>query len=136
MKVHKSVQIVGWIFLSFAVFSIWYWVAADYSYSAVAGTYTFQSNGETSTLILRKDQSFQQVLSRQGKVEHTQGSWQRIGEGGVVFSKEFLSVGHVQVESDGFTYGQVQKSFFELIPSIVLGQDRDHCARFHIQFFR
>ena len=136
MKVPKFVRISGWVFLSLAVFWIWYMVAADYSYSAVAGTYIFQSNGEKSTLILKKDQSFQQELVRQSKVERTRGTWRRIGEGGVVFSKEFLPVGHVQVESDGFTYGQVQKSFFELIPSIVLGQDRDHCARFHIKFFR
>jgi hypothetical protein len=136
MKIPKSVRIVGWIFLSFAVFSIWYWVAADYSYSAVAGTYTFQSNGETSTLILKKDQSFQQVLTRQGKVERVQGTWRRIGEGGVNFSKEFLPVGNVQVSPDGSTYGVVQKHFFGLIPSIVLGENRNHGPIFHIQLFR
>ena len=136
MKVSKPVRIIGWVFLSLAAFWIWYMVAADYSYSAVAGTYIFQANGEKSTLILRKDQSFLQVLTRQGKVERTQGSWRRIGEGGVVFSKEFLPIGNVQVSSDGSTYGVVQKYFFELIPSIVLGENRDHGPVFHIQLFR
>lgn len=74
---------------------IWYCVAADYSYGAVSGTYPLSLNGEVSTLILNKDRSFQQELSRDGKVERTQGSWRRLGEGGVVFSKEFLKVsGH------------------------------------------
>ena len=136
MKVPKSLRIAGWIFLSFAVFWIWYMVAADYSYGAVAGTYSFRSDGERSTLILKKDQTFQQELIRQGKVERVQGTWRRLGEGGVNFSKEFLPVGNVQTASDGSTYGEVQKNFFELIPSIVFGPDRGHGPRFHIQLFR
>jgi hypothetical protein len=136
MKVPKSARIVVWIFFALAAFWIWYMVAADYSYSAVSGTYTFRLDGEESTLVLNKDQSFQQELMRQGKVEHAQGTWRRIGEGGVVFSKEFLPVGDVQAESDGSTYGEVQKNFLELIPSIVLGPDRDHGPRFHIKLFR
>lgn len=62
----------------------WYAVAADYSYRAVAGTYIFRSNAESSTLFLGRDQRFQQNLSRDGKVEHAQGTWRRIGEGGCV----------------------------------------------------
>ncbi len=135
MKVPKFIRIAGWVFLLFAAFWIWYMVAADYSYSAVSGTYTFRLNGETSTLVLNKDQSFQQELKHHGKIEHVQGTWRRIGEGGVVFSKEFLSVSDVQAESDGSTYGEVQKDFFELIPSIVLGPDRDHGPRFHRKLF-
>jgi len=136
MKMSKPVRIIGWVILSLAAFWIWYMVAADYSYSAVAGTYIFQANGEKSTLVLMKDQSFQQELVRQDKVERTRGTWRRIGEDGVVFSKDFLPISGVNAEPDGSTYGEVQKSFFELIPSIVLGPDRDHGPRFHIQLFR
>ena len=136
MKVPKSVQINGWIFLSFAVFWIWYMVAADYSYGAIAGTYVYRADGEESTLALKKDQSFQQELIRQGKVERTQGSWRRIGEGGVVFSKEFLPVGDVQAASDGSTYGEVRKSFLELIPSIFLQTDGEHGPGFYRKWFR
>jgi hypothetical protein len=87
----------------------WYCVAADYSYGAVSGTYTLSLTGETSTLILNKDRSFQQELSRDGKVERTQGSWRRLGEGGVVFSKEFLKVSGQEVRPDGQADGEVRK---------------------------
>ncbi len=136
MKVPKSVQIAGWVFLCLAVLWIWYMIAADYSYGAVAGTYAFQSNGETSTLVLKKDRSFQQELTRQGKIERTQGSWRRIGEGGVVFSREFLGVTGQEVRPDGQADGEVQKSFFGLFLSIVFEPGRDNGPRFHKKLFR
>ena len=135
MKVSKPVRIIGWVFLCLAAFWIWYMVAADYSYSALAGTYTFQSNRETSTLVLNKDQSFQQELTHQGKVERTQGSWRRIGEGGVVFSREFLTVTGQEVRPDGQADGEVEKNFFGLFLSIVLGPDRDNGPTFHKKLF-
>ena len=92
--------------------------------------------GETSTLILGKDETFKQERNRSGKIEHAQGHWHRSGEGGIGFSKEFLPVGAVHAASDGVTYGEVQKSFFELVPSIVLGADRYDGPRFHREFFR
>jgi hypothetical protein len=110
-------------------------VAADYSYGAVAGKYSFRSDGEESTLILKKDQSFQQVLTRQGKVECVRGTWRRIGEGGVVFSKEFLTVKGQKVRPDGQADGNVEKSFLELIPSIVFEPDKDQGPRFHRKSF-
>jgi hypothetical protein len=56
-----------------------------------------QRGDETSTLVLRPDHRFQQEISRAGKVERVQGSWRRIGEGGIVFSKEFLRVAGVEL---------------------------------------
>jgi len=135
MKVPKPVQIGCWILLFFAAFWFWYMVAADYGYQAVSGTYRFQQGGESSTLILKRDRTFLQERNRQGEIERAQGVWHRSGEGGIEFSKEFLSISQVSPESDGFTYGEVQKSFLELIPSIVLGPNRDHGPRFHKQFF-
>ena len=135
MKVPKPVRIGGWIFLSFAVFSIWFMVAADYGYGAVSGTYTFRQGGESSTLTLRKDRTFRQKRDREGKIECAQGNWRRIGEGGVNFSKKFLPIGQIRAESDGSIYGEVQKSFLELIPSIVLGPDRYGGPRFHRELF-
>jgi hypothetical protein len=41
---------------------------------------------------LNQDRSFQQQLIRDGKVENAEGSWRRLGEGGISFSKEFLKV--------------------------------------------
>jgi hypothetical protein len=57
------------ILLSIILFWVWYSVAADYGYSAVAGTYTLQQSGETSTLVLRPDRSFLQEVTRAGRVE-------------------------------------------------------------------
>jgi hypothetical protein len=136
MRIPKPVRIAGWVFLALAAFWIWYMVAADYSYGAVAGTYSFRSDGEASTLILKKDRTFQQELTRQGKVESTRGTWRRIGEGGVVFSREFLAVEGQQVRPDGQADGEVQKSFLELIPSIVFEPGRVHGPRFHKKWFR
>jgi len=96
-------------FLPFALLWVWYSVAADYSYKAVAGTYTLQWNGESSTLVLKQDGSFQQELHQEGNLKHSQGTWRRIGEGGVVFSREFLNTPNQEVGQTGEIYGEVQK---------------------------
>jgi hypothetical protein len=108
------------ILLSIIVFWVWYSVAADYGYAAVSGTYTLQRGDETSTLVLRPDHSFQQEISRAGKVERAQGSWRRIGEGGIVFSKEFLRVAGEEVRPDGQADGEVKKRCLGLLLSINL----------------
>ena len=135
MRIPRPIRVLCWFVLALAVFWVWYMVAADYGYGTVSGTYRFQQSGESSTLILKKDRTFLQERNRQGEIERTQGVWHRSGEGGIDFSKEFLPIGQVPAESDGFTYGEVQKSFLELIPSIVLGPDREHGPRFHRQLF-
>jgi len=106
------------VFLILAFLWCWYMVAADYSYSAVSGTYMFHDDGESSTLVLRRDQSFQQDLNRDGKMAHVRGTWRRIGEGGVVFSKEFLKVKGQEVRSDGQADGEIEKRFPGFFPSI------------------
>jgi hypothetical protein len=100
------------------LFWAWYVVAADYGYKAVSGKYRFSGDGEISTLILSRDHSFRQELNRSGSVEHAQGSWRRIGEGGVVFSKEFLRVAGQTARPDGQVDGQIVKRYLELVPSI------------------
>jgi hypothetical protein len=92
MKVTMFLRVSCGIFLAIALFFFWYSVAADYGYRALSGTYTFSSNEERSTLILKSDHSFQQELSVHGKLESATGTWRRIGESGVAFSKEFLIV--------------------------------------------
>jgi hypothetical protein len=118
MRIPKSVRISALIFLPVAVLWIWYMVAADYGYGAVSGTYVLRHDGEQSTLILKKDRSFQQVLSRQGKTESAQGRWRRVGEGGVVFSREFLKLTGQEVRADGEADGEVKKQCLGLFPSI------------------
>jgi len=106
------------VFLILAFLWCWYMVAADYSYSAVSGTYMFHDDGESSTLVLRRDQSFQQDLNRDGKIVHVRGTWRRIGEGGVVFSKEFLKVNGQEVRSDGQADAEIEKRFLGFFPSM------------------
>jgi hypothetical protein len=125
----------GWGFLlAVVLFCVWYTVAANYSYGAVSGTYNFRENRETSTLILKEDRSFQQELSSNGKLESARGSWRRIGEGGVVFSKEFLRMTGQEVRSDGQADGEVKKKF-GLFLSIHLSPDPGGPV-FHKQLFR
>jgi hypothetical protein len=100
----------------------WYIVAANYSYAAMAGTYRFQGTNETSTLILKENQSFQQTRVRPGSVAHAQGSWRRIGRGGVVFSPDFLRLKSQCVTDDAEIYGQFRKKF-GLFRSLELGPD-------------
>ena len=118
MKIPTSVQMGCGVVLILAFLWCWYMVAADYSYRAVSGTYIFHGDGESSTLVLRQDQSFQQDLNRDGRIEHVRGTWRRIGEGGVVFSREFLKVKGQEVRSDGQADGEIEKRFAGFIPSI------------------
>lgn len=112
----------------------WYSVAANYSYGAVAGRYTFRLNGYESILVLNDDQTFQQELKGNGSVAHAQGSWRRVGEGGVVFSKEFLKVSGQDTRPDGQIDGEIKKHF-GLFLSIVFRPDPGGPV-FHRKLFR
>jgi hypothetical protein len=134
MRIPKSVRISGLIIILIAVLWTWYMVAADYGYGAVSGTYVLRHDGEQSTLILKKDRSFQQVLNRQGKTERVQGRWRRVGEGGVVFSKEFLKLTGQEVRADGQADGKVRKQCLGLFLSINFEPDPGG-PMFHKRFF-
>jgi hypothetical protein len=109
---------VGGFAVLILLFWAWYMTAADYSYKAVSGEYTFRKDGEISKLTLRPDRSFRQELNRSGTIEHAEGSWRRIGEGGIVFSREFLRIAGQTVRPDGQVDGRIVKRYLELVPSI------------------
>ena len=67
------------ILLSIIIFWVWYSVAANYDYSALAGTYVFEGNGENCTLYLHPDRTFSQELIHSGEVLKSQGHWDRYG---------------------------------------------------------
>jgi hypothetical protein len=90
MALNRSARAAGITLLLMVAFCGWYAIAADYGYGALAGTYTYSGNGESSTLVLKSDRTFEQRLQHDGKVDHTVGTWHREGEGGVVFSGAFL----------------------------------------------
>ncbi len=101
----------GCLFLLVACFVLWYSVASDYGDGVASGTFYLAENGETSTLVLKPDHSFQQELSEHGEVKRATGTWHRIGEGGIEFSKEFLLVSGQEPGADGSAYADIHKDF-------------------------
>ncbi len=105
-----------WLGLSWVCFGVWYSIASDFSDQVVAGTYNLAQNGETSTLVLRADHSFQQDLLHSGTVSHSQGTWRHVGGyGGIAFSKEFLVLSGQELGADGTPYGDIHKQFGFLV---------------------
>jgi len=135
MKTSTPIRVIGLILCAVCLFTGWYTIAANYDYGMVAGTYEFRGANESSVLLLKKDRSFLQKRSSNGKIEFAKGTWHRSGEGGIDFSESFLEVGGVAPDSDGHAYGEIIKHFLNLIPSIVLGDDWDRGPIFHRVFF-
>ena len=92
MRLSRSARVGVSILIALTLCVVWWVIASNYDYGALAGTYKFQENGTSSTLILRPDKSFHEEISSAGKIQTADGKWRRIGEGGVCFSIEFLRV--------------------------------------------
>jgi len=82
--------VVGSLILGFAAFWIWYCIAANYDYDALAGTYSYSKSNLAVVLVLKADQTFAEELTTNGQNKYANGTWRRIGEGGAVFSGDFL----------------------------------------------
>jgi hypothetical protein len=109
MKVFIRVS-VG-ILSALLLFSLWYSVAANYDYGALAGTYVFRGNGEICTLYLRPDGTFLQELERSGQTQKAAGRWRRYGEAHVSFSSEFVKIENEELNASAEAHGEFQKSF-------------------------
>ena len=109
------VRTIGVFLLLIVGFVFWYAVASDYSDSVASGTYYFSRGAERSTLTLNSDHSFKQELNRQGKTEMSEGSWRRLGMGGIEFSKEFLRVTGQELLPDGTSFGEIRKTLGFLV---------------------
>jgi hypothetical protein len=107
------------ILLSIVLFCAWWYVYANNSYGALAGTYVFDGNGEKCTLYLRPDRTFAQELSRSGEVQRSQGHWDRYGQAHVSFSNEFLKLSGEELNADGQAHGQFDKTL-GIFPTLVL----------------
>jgi hypothetical protein len=97
-------------FFPLLLFWIWYCIAANYDYSALAGTYQFKGPAEHCVLFLRADGTFQQSLQRSGQALRSSGRWQRFGAAGVEFSKEFLTLNGQRLGPQGEVYAAFEKS--------------------------
>jgi hypothetical protein len=107
--------------LLFLVLSwIWYSVAANYDYDALAGTYVLRNHDrQVCTLYLHADGSFAEELSDSGNIRKSQGRWHRSGEAHVTFSPEFLRVPSEELNAAGQAHGEFDKTF-GLFPKLVL----------------
>jgi hypothetical protein len=93
----------------------WFVVASDYSDAAASGTYRLGYKGMRSTLVLRPDHSFGQEVSDSSGIQRAEGTWRRVGEGGVAFSRDFLTLPGEQRGEDGTAYSDMQRQFGILI---------------------
>jgi hypothetical protein len=134
MKMTVSARVGCGILLFIALCVIWYSVASNYDYSALAGTYVFHRNGESCTLYLRPDQTFVQELSRSGEIQRSQGRWHRYGESHVSFSDEFLKVSGEKMNAAGQTHGEFDK-WLGMFPTLVLAPLPDG-PKFRKKLFR
>jgi hypothetical protein len=117
----KNIVRISSILLLLVLSFIWLVEAMDYGDSVAAGTYHFARGGEASTLVLSPDHTFKQQLTRSGQTSHAEGTWRRLGEGGINFSKDFLVVSGDEPEPDGTTFSELRKTL-GLFPSLALRQ--------------
>src|ERR1700674_4668996 len=111
----------GCFFLLVVFLVLWYSVASDYGDGAASGIYHFAKNGETSTLILKRDHRFERELREHDEVKRAAGTWRRVGEGGIAFSKEFLPVSGQEPGADGTSYADMHKDLGVFV-SLILRQ--------------
>jgi hypothetical protein len=107
----KAFWILAGCLLVVVVFFVLWFNISDYSDRVANGTYHFAQDGQTSVLVLKPDHSFQQELREHGEVRRATGSWHRVGEGGIEFSKEFLAVAGQEPHADGSASADMHKDF-------------------------
>jgi hypothetical protein len=135
MTMKKSILVrLGLGIVLLVILWVWYSVAANYDYDALAGRYIFHGDGESCTLYLRPDHTFVQELSRSGEVHKSQGQWHRYGEAHVSFSNGFLKLSGEQMNADGQAHGQFDKTL-GILPNLVLAP-LPNGPRFRKQLFR
>ena len=125
----KTLRLVATIVVFFSAPVLWYCIAANYDYGALAGTYTFRSGNETCTLHLYSDQIFLQDITTQGHTQTAKGTWRRFGESGMDLSDSFLRIPGQQLGPSGENYGHFDK-VLGVFPVLTLDPDRGG-PRFH-----
>jgi hypothetical protein len=113
----KALVALAFNWLSFV---LWFAIASDFSDSVFCGTYMLHQDNETSTLTLKPDHTYQQEVSSSGRIQHASGTWRKIGEGGVAFSKEFVVLTAQELGADGTSYGEIHKTLGLFASSLVL----------------
>lgn len=86
----SSAKVGSSLLLLLVFLVIWYCIAANYGYWMVSGSYTANFVGGTSSLLLKKDRTFEQSVIMNGREAHAKGTWDRFGEDLITFSGEFI----------------------------------------------
>jgi hypothetical protein len=105
----KGLAVLGGILLAVLCFIAWVVAAMDYGDGVATGTYTFERNGESSTLSLKPNHTFRQTHRLGNAEQEAEGTWRHVGESGLSFSKEFLAVTGDEPEPDGTTFCDMHK---------------------------
>ena len=105
----KWLTVIGGIFIFLFCLLAWGVAAMDYGDSVATGTYKFKRNGESSELTLKADHTFRQTRRLANDEQQAEGTWRRVGEGGLSFSREFLVVTGDEPEPDGTTFCDMHK---------------------------
>jgi hypothetical protein len=115
----KPIRIIGTFLLAAVAFSAWYYIAANYDYQALSGTYVYWTNNESCVLRLYPNRTFVQEVSSKGQVQRAQGYWNRFGEAHVSFSGEFLKLPGQDFDASGQSHGEFEK-ILGLFPKLSL----------------
>ena len=92
------------------VLCVWGLAAFNYGDDIVVGTYHFDQARVSCKLVLKPDHTFVQELESAGSATRAQGTWRRVGEGGISFSNAFLALPGVMIEPDGTTLADMHKA--------------------------
>ena len=142
----KVGRVAALIPIAILLFWGWYPIAANYDYSALAGTYVWHRGTASCLLVLRPDRTFHQELSVDGHRAAADGTWHRSGMSGADFSIQFLRVpgakNFIEVYGPTGDESQAERQFyahfaktFGLFPVLHLEGD-DAAPTFHRRFFR
>jgi hypothetical protein len=88
----------------------WGIAAIDYSENVIPGTYHFHQGEDRCMLVVRSDHTFHQDLMHKDHSESADGTWEHEGEGGIGFSKQFLTVMGEEQEPDGTAFAEIHKT--------------------------
>jgi len=93
-----------------AIFWFGYIWVADYGDGVASGTYEAIADGQRTTLVLSPDHTFHQTRVSSGVPMQGNGTWRRIGEGGLVFSGAILALPHQRLMQNGDAYATLNKT--------------------------
>jgi hypothetical protein len=114
----------------------WFLRAFDYSDSALAGVYSYQTDSIHCTLSLTQDFRYKQTLQFGTASSTTEGIWGRAGESGIVFSADFKLLPGQTRMSEGEVYGYFHRRFNLFMELTLQASPTNYVLHKHIVFSR